>query len=675
MGYEKPAMIPQKQNYYLVSILIIISLLFLLISCQKKKEAENIVYKKQPEEKLDSLSAWFCNDENYKEKGYLPQFYVHFNEKMNAKNWEEAAQLLRFAGRAAYLSSKSDKALLKTHIDFMNQHENDISGKYKSGIYVNIGLLNNYATNNKAAIYYLNKATKVTSKDYQTQENIATAYNEMSYNYASLGQLDKALEAALMSLKKSEALKDTFGIGATYDSIAGIYQSMKDYENAEICYDKAIVNLQLMKNNSGIFAVYLNKLGLYEEYKNEKLFPMIDTTFAFYQQSKLSADSDKIYAYSWYGFKLLKEKKIAETRKLLNEIKPLFDKSDEKHLYSKYFESAILYDQLTGSNTIDREIFKAAIPLYKANSDFVSLALCYCSLKEYAIKNKDYKAALFYQEEYQKASNSLAENNIILKTKELDKKYQTEKREQQIALQKIELSQKNTYIALLIAILGSLFFAVLGYYAWQKQRRLKQDKINTVNFTKQLLENIEVERKRIATDLHDSISHELLTLKSFFHQDIGVVDNKIDSIINDVRIISRNLHPVMFDKIGLILNIEQLVERLQLQYDFLIITNFSYSNSLPSASELQLYRIIQEALNNIIKHAQAHAAKITIQEKTDIICVEIKDNGRGFDVTKALNSGNAFGLHNIIERSRAIGGEASIKSSSEGTTINIDIKR
>jgi signal transduction histidine kinase len=209
----------------------------------------------------------------------------------------------------------------------------------------------------------------------------------------------------------------------------------------------------------------------------------------------------------------------------------------------------------------------------------------------------------------------------------------------------------------------------------ERANQLIQDKINSMNFTKQLLENTEVERKRIATDLHDSISHELLTLKSFFHQNIGLVDSKIDSIINDIRIISRNLHPVMFDKIGLIPNIEQLVERLQLQYDFLIITNMSYKNSLPSASELQLYRIIQEALNNIIKYAQAHAAKITIQEKTDAIWIEIKDNGRGFDVTKALNSGNAFGLHNIIERSRAIGGEASIKSSSEGTIINIEIKR
>jgi tetratricopeptide (TPR) repeat protein len=131
----------------------------------------------------------------------------------------------------------------------------------------------------------------------------------MSYSYVNMGKLDKALDVGFISLKKCEVMKDTLGIGAAYDSIAGIYQSMKDYENAEIFYDKAISNLQLMKDKQGIFAVYINKLGLYGEYKDEKLFPMIKTTFEFYQQGKFSTDSYKIYAYSWYSFKLLKEKK------------------------------------------------------------------------------------------------------------------------------------------------------------------------------------------------------------------------------------------------------------------------------------------------------------------------------------------------------------------------------
>ncbi|RFS15390.1 hypothetical protein D0T08_14650 [Emticicia sp. C21] len=173
--------------------------------------------------------------------------------------------------------------------------------------------------------------------------------------------------------------------------------------------------------------------------------------------------------------------------------------------------------------------------------------------------------------------------------------------------------------------------------------------------------------------MHDSISHELLNLKSTLSQDTKVVSSKIDTIINDIRGISRNLHPIMFDKIGLVPNIEQLVERIQNQNNFFVSTEMNYSGSLSSANELQIYRIIQESLSNIIKYANAYAAKITLVEQPGNMLVEIKDNGKGFSIKETLNSGKAFGLHNIIERSRVIGGEAHINSSADGTVITINI--
>jgi signal transduction histidine kinase len=203
------------------------------------------------------------------------------------------------------------------------------------------------------------------------------------------------------------------------------------------------------------------------------------------------------------------------------------------------------------------------------------------------------------------------------------------------------------------------------------ERQQLQDKINSMNFTKQLLENTEEERKRIASDLHDSISHELLNLKYTFRDDLSKVNAQIDSVINNIRSISRNLHPAMFDKIGLVPNIEQSVERLQTQNNFLVNTQIDYPRRLNAADELQIYRIVQEALTNIVKYSHAHAAKITILQDAKQFVLEVKDNGMGFDVKKALNSGHAFGLHNIIERSRAIGGEAQILSSAKGTIIKV----
>ncbi|MBP8156709.1 MAG: hypothetical protein KAX81_06745, partial [Leadbetterella sp.] len=134
-------------------------------------------------------------------------------------------------------------------------------------------------------------------------------------------------------------------------------------------------------------------------------------------------------------------------------------------------------------------------------------------------------------------------------------------------------------------------------------------------------------------------------------------------------------HPVMFDKIGLIPNVEQLLERVQNQNNFFVSAELKYSGFLTSADELQIYRIIQEALTNIIKYAKAHAAKISIIDDSSQLLIEIKDNGVGFNVKETLNSQKAFGLHNIIERSRIIGGIAHIGSNSEGTTVSIKIDK
>jgi signal transduction histidine kinase len=209
----------------------------------------------------------------------------------------------------------------------------------------------------------------------------------------------------------------------------------------------------------------------------------------------------------------------------------------------------------------------------------------------------------------------------------------------------------------------------------QKQKKLQLEKQNAQQYTKQLLEKTEEERKRIASDLHDSVSHELLSLKNSFEEKTESTNTKIDAIINDIRIISRNLHPILFDKIGLKASIEQLVERTQSVNDFMVTAEVNYSQKLSTSEELQLYRIIQESLSNIIKYANAIAAKITIQEKNNSIHIEIKDNGKGFNVSEKLNGKNAFGLHNIIERSRAIGGEAKIHSDKNGTIITIEIKK
>jgi signal transduction histidine kinase len=254
---------------------------------------------------------------------------------------------------------------------------------------------------------------------------------------------------------------------------------------------------------------------------------------------------------------------------------------------------------------------------------------------------------------------------------QLDKTYETKLKENTINAQESQLSKKQLHILILVILLVVLLLVATIYIFWQKQKSLQKVREANVTFTKLLFQRIEDERKRIANDLHDSISHELLTLKNMPFEERQLFPSKVDSLIHEVRSISRNLHPVMFEKIGLIPNITQLTERLQTNHNFMISAEVEYNNQLSISEELQIYRIIQESLTNCIKYAHAHAAKVILKEETDTIHVRILDNGIGFEVDKALANQTSFGLHSIIERSRALGGMASIHSSNKGTEVRV----
>ena len=177
---------------------------------------------------------------------------------------------------------------------------------------------------------------------------------------------------------------------------------------------------------------------------------------------------------------------------------------------------------------------------------------------------------------------------------------------------------------------------------WNKNRSILREKALTDTFTSQLLSKTEDERKRIASDLHDSVSNELINLRHALEEKSLSFKSQIDSILEEVRSISRNLSPTLFDKLGLKESIEQLTDRAQTQNRFMLTADLEYSGVLSTDVELQLYRIIQEATTNMIKHSNALAGKITLQEDSKFVYAEIKDKGKGFDVDKMLEKETAL---------------------------------
>jgi ligand-binding sensor domain-containing protein/signal transduction histidine kinase len=239
---------------------------------------------------------------------------------------------------------------------------------------------------------------------------------------------------------------------------------------------------------------------------------------------------------------------------------------------------------------------------------------------------------------------------------------------------------KTWWFRLLWVFLAGFIILIAHFY---RVRHLKISQQNQIEFSNKLIESQEAERKRIAAELHDSLGQNLLIvnneLQQLKQQPKNVADNidEVTSIvkdsINEVREISHNLHPHMLDRLGLTKAIEAMVNKMShaadIQFDLKL---DNIDQLLPKESEIHFYRIIQEATNNILKHADTDFSSVTIKKIANHIDIVIKDNGKGFHSGSKMKEG--IGLTDMKERTRLMDGSFQISSRpGAGTTILINI--
>jgi signal transduction histidine kinase len=248
---------------------------------------------------------------------------------------------------------------------------------------------------------------------------------------------------------------------------------------------------------------------------------------------------------------------------------------------------------------------------------------------------------------------------------------------------------------ILIAIILLLFMAValvlFFRFARKKiiQKELEKATIKIENQKKILQATIETqerERKRIAQDLHDAISAKLNVLNLHANmlmdkslnpdEESNALSNIVSitmNVLDNSRQIAHNLLPPILSKFGLKAALEELLNEFESTKKVRIKSNINYRKSLTKNEELHLFRILQEFINNSIKHANATELRLEIIETTDELVIVYKDNGIGFNVKKALNK-NGLGLKNIKSRVAILNGTLFIDSlRGKGSTFNIKI--
>lgn len=235
-------------------------------------------------------------------------------------------------------------------------------------------------------------------------------------------------------------------------------------------------------------------------------------------------------------------------------------------------------------------------------------------------------------------------------------------------------------------VIALIIFIVVRLRIRQLQRRNAAQE----EFSRRLINAHESERRRIAAELHDSIGQSLATIKNsaiFAVQSVKDLDQAKEQFeeiteesgnaISEVREIAYNLRPHLLDRLGLTKAISSMLNKAADNLHLKMFLQIDDIDGLfESEAELSIYRIIQESLNNIIKHSEATEVRFSVLRKEDFVSIKIEDNGKGFD--KNSQNQNGFGLLGITERVRMLGGEFLIESElNQGTKtlINLNLRK
>lgn len=533
----------------------------------------------------------------------------------------------------------------------------------------------------------------------KTSEEDAFLMSQEAILLMQKGNYEQSLIQSRRALTLAIHLKDNKLIANCYNTIAANFDQLSEYEKAFFYYSKGLIyadktNDDELKNwlNNNLGNIYCFDKKQYEKgiyhYKRslqystnikdsaQIVFTHLNLTWAYFDIGQYEQGLPHLnYINQHHGKHGTNSTVVALN--MLNGMYQGYQKNSAKA--QSYFNTAIL--------------------LGNEGNEKSDLSYSHLEFSKFLYQNNNYKEAythlLLYnaiteelenEEKHNKANVAGINLQLDEYKREIDKIGIEYKTKEQILLQ--QQSKNKKILVLLIATLFMLFFL---FYFYIQVAKLKHNN-NLKDIQSKIQENIinatingqELERKKIAAFLHDSIS--ALLSSAGMHLFAHIKQNKIYSpeIIktkaileqahDQVRDLSHELMPSVLAQLGLFEALEDLCEKISNS-----ILQFSYSNTLEKVTrydedfEIKIYYIIMELLNNITKHSQAEHAKINLQEHNGLLKIAITDTGKGFD-TNEFKVLEGFGLTQIKARLNSLKGNIDIHSKiNSGTIIKISV--
>lgn len=243
-----------------------------------------------------------------------------------------------------------------------------------------------------------------------------------------------------------------------------------------------------------------------------------------------------------------------------------------------------------------------------------------------------------------------------------------------------------------VVLISTLIAVITGTLLWIAllHRHLERQQATKLIFSRQILQSQEDERHRIAGNLHDSLGQNLLVIKNqtrlamqpadelVLRQRLNKISEVVSRSLDEVRQITHDLRPYQLDRLGLTQAIRSVVNHTSENSHILIASHMDNIDGIfDKESEIHVYRIVQEGINNIIKHSGANEAVVVIKKHEAVISLSIRDNGHGFgtsptDPTSSDDYG--FGLNGMRERTQILNGKLTVDSQAgQGVNLSFEI--
>lgn len=310
--------------------------------------------------------------------------------------------------------------------------------------------------------------------------------------------------------------------------------------------------------------------------------------------------------------------------------------------------------------------------------------------KAYSLSNQKDSALIAVNKGYiikDSVINESSENKIA----EYETLFQAEKKEQELKIQKDEINKKNYF---LVGLCLAIFLITLSGVLYFRKRSL-QNKIDLQNevlkqqdlAAKAIIEAEENERKRIAADLHDGVGQMMSAAKmnlSVFEHELSFSDDTqkekfenvismVDASCREIRNVSHQMMPNALLKSGLSGAVKEFISKIDTRIIKVTLHTEGLNERLEANVETVLYRVIQESVNNVLKHSGANHLDISIIKDHEGISATVEDNGKGFHVKEAEQS-NGIGLKNSVSRIKYLQGTIDFHSTpGSGTVVAIHI--